>query len=85
MLWVLVVTAAAVAVALFAMRGRKERWRRDAVQRDNGTHCPHCDLEVSKSNPMVNNVSGRRMGLHSHDRWCQVCESNAEQHVIHRS
>ncbi|HEV8130216.1 MAG TPA: hypothetical protein VGQ81_03120 [Acidobacteriota bacterium] len=58
---------------------------RDAVLRGEKYYCPHCNLDVSPANPMVNNFSGYRLGLRAHRRWCQVCEKNAEQHLIHRS
>ncbi|MBI2822762.1 MAG: hypothetical protein HYX74_11120 [Acidobacteria bacterium] len=79
-LLVLVVTAVLLAAAM-----RRQAWRRGAVERAGRFYCPHCEIEVSPVNPMVANQSGRRIGVHSHPRWCQVCERNAEQHLIHRS
>ncbi|MBI3941356.1 MAG: hypothetical protein HY315_11030 [Acidobacteria bacterium] len=78
--------AAAGIVFLRWSQRRDKGWRRDAVERSNRFYCPHCDLEVTEEgNPMVDNLSGFRIGVQTHDRWCQVCEKNAEQHVIHRS
>ena len=85
MWWILILITVGGVVFLRLARGEKEVWRRDAVRREERCYCPHCDIEVSKDNPMVENVSGLRIGARSTNRWCQVCERNAEQHVIHRS
>lgn len=85
MWWILILITTGGVIFLRTARGDKETWRRGSVEREERFYCPHCDIEVSKDNPMVENLSGHRIGAHTHDRWCQVCERNAEQHVIHRS
>ena len=85
MYWALALAAFAAVLLVLRLRSARRDWRRGSEEREGGPFCPQCGLEVSKDNPMVPNVSGRRVGLHGQSRWCQVCERNAEQHVIHRS
>jgi hypothetical protein len=85
MWWILIVITVGGVVFLRLARAGETEWRRNGVPRGDRFHCPHCDIEVSPANPMVENMSGLRIGARTHDRWCQVCERYAEQHVIHRS
>jgi hypothetical protein len=85
MYWVLAVIGIAALVVLWRARSGSQTWRRGATFHDGTYRCPLCELEVSGNNPMVLNFSGHRAGLSSQRRWCQVCERNAEQHVIHRA
>ncbi len=85
MFWIWLVIAVAVSGFFIVWLNRRSVFYRGAVQREGRFYCPHCDIEVSEANPMVSNFSGHRMGLHIYKRWCQVCEKNAEQHLIHRS
>jgi hypothetical protein len=85
MFWFWLAIAAVVAGSIILWLRRRRAFYRGAVQREGRFYCPHCDFEVSTANPMVSNFSGHRMGLHAYNRWCQVCEKNAEQHLIHRT
>lgn len=84
MLGTLALLAVAILMVLYFARSSDATFR-GAVRRGDVFHCPHCDIQVSPDNPMVDNFSGLKIGARQHRRWCQVCERNAEQHLIHRA